>query len=123
MCAAVPSCTAFTFIQTSQACWLKYSQGISYNSIGRISGVVTSRNTIITNTPLTTTSSVTMNSFTTRTYGCFIENNINYYGNDFFATYVNSASDCCNLCGQTATCVVWAFLTNVKYCYLKVNKT
>ena len=100
---------------------MKTSVGTSFTSVGRISGVVT-KNTV-TNTLQTVTTTTTASSLinTTKTYGCFIENNVNYYGFDFFAKYVSSSSECCNLCGQTATCVVWAFLTDVKYCYLKVN--
>ena len=96
LCASVTICNAFTYIESSQACWLKYNVGTPSAVVGRISGVVSSRSTfpstLTSTTASTTTISTTSSSASaTKVYGCFIENNINYYGFDFFANYVSSA--------------------------------
>ncbi len=75
--------------------------------------------TPITVTPQTASTISTTVASTTKGYGCFVENYINYLGNDFYSTYVASPSECCNLCGVTPTCVVWSYLTDYKFCYLK----
>ena len=58
---------------------------------------------------------------TPKKYGCFVENDINYAGNDIpgAAQFVAGMSDCCNLCGATTGCVVWAYWSTYKFCYLK----
>ena len=93
------------------------------------SSTTTPTTTTTSTTTLSTTSSSSTTTSTTSTfpstlttsksYGCFIEYNINYFGNDFSQSFVGSTSDCCNLCGQTATCVVWSFINDSKYCFLK----
>jgi hypothetical protein len=87
--------------------------------------------TVVTSAPVTYVPPVTVTpatvgpvttvptASTTKGYGCYVENNINYYGSDFFSTFIDSASECCNLCGRTASCVVWSYLTVEKFCYLK----
>lgn len=95
-----------------------------------ISGVV--QQTVVTVAPVTYIPPVTVGPVvtpvtiapvtsvsTTKGYGCYVENNINYFGSDFFSTFIDNASECCNLCGRTASCLVWSFLTVEKFCYLK----
>ena len=68
-----------------------------------------------------TVASTTLASTSTRYSGCFIESDINYVGDDFFSTYVNDSSECCNLCGSMPACLVWSYLSQFKFCYLKNN--
>jgi hypothetical protein len=71
-------------------------------------------------TPATvTTTATTAAALTTRSFGCFIENDINYPGNDLSSQFVNSIGDCCNLCGATAGCQAWVYWADFKFCYLK----
>lgn len=147
-CSNYTSCGAWTYVPDVQACWLKsYTYILRLISNGRLSGTkpgyysssstsaitttlltpitfdsVTPPTTFGPVTPPTTTMSPVLSatsSVESKNYGCFIENDINYFGNDLNGTFVKSTADCCNLCGQTASCVVWSFLIDIKYCYLK----
>jgi hypothetical protein len=53
--------------------------------------------------------------------GCFIENNVNYPGNDLATSAGNvlTAFDCCNLCGNDPLCQSWAYMVSASYCFLK----
>jgi len=69
--------------------------------------------------PVVTQTVAPITGTTTKGYGCYVENGINYFGSDFFSTFVNSPDDCCNLCGRTPSCLVWSYLVAEKFCYLK----
>lgn len=79
----------------------------------------TSTTTLNTTASTSTTITTTIVTPITKQYGCFIEYNINYFGNDLVGSYVTSPSDCCNLCGQTTSCLVWSYTTDTKFCFLK----
>lgn len=75
--------------------------------------------TTITTTVATTTATTT--SGTTKSYGCFVENDYNYLGNDIGSLILPSISECCNACGTSTTCVVWTFQLSNGNCSLKNN--
>lgn len=72
----------------------------------------------ITTAPVTSTSTI---ASSTVLAGCFIENNVNYPGNDLSTSAGNvlTAFDCCNLCGNDPNCASWAYLISSSYCFLK----
>lgn len=138
LCYNYTSCRAWTFVPDVQACWLKSSSFLlRLISNGRLSGIkpnfstttiqvfttltstLSSQSTPTTTIQTPTTTLTTPTTTTPKSYGCFIENGINYYGNDLSGSYVTSASECCNLCGLTTSCVVWSYLVDLKFCYLK----
>ncbi len=88
------------------------------NKLKGISDVVenlTVANVPFTFVPVTTTTVVTA----TKVYKCNEEKGIIYFGSDFATQYVDSASECCNLCGRTDKCVLWTFLVVEKFWFLK----
>lgn len=116
-CYINPSCQSFTYVTATKYCWLKNANAANrISSTGRVSGVL--NRTAIVN-PIAATTTLAPTTVTNQTVGCFIEVDVNYIGSDFFSTFVANSSECCTLCGNTATCVVWSFLTNASYCYLK----
>jgi hypothetical protein len=52
---------------------------------------------------------------------CSATVNTNYAntGNDFINQNVSTISQCCDLCGGTAGCVGWSYLTSPSWCFLK----
>jgi hypothetical protein len=114
--------TPFTSISTSSPSLTTPTTTISTTTPTTTTSTTTTTPTTTTTTS-TTPASTSLSTLTTLTtskgYGCFIEYGINYFGNDFSQSFVASASDCCNMCGQTATCVVWSFINDAKYCFLK----
>lgn len=116
-CYINPSCQSYTYVTSTQYCWLKNANAANrISSTGKVSGVL-SRTAIVN--PVTPTTTIAPATAANTTVGCFVETDINYIGSDFFSTFVANSSECCTLCGNTDTCVVWSFLTNASFCYLK----
>ncbi len=70
----------------------------------------------ITATATTTTSTI---SATTKSYGCFIESDFNYIGNDIGSLIVPNVGECCNACGTSLNCVVFSYSILNGTCSLK----
>jgi len=59
--------------------------------------------------------------------GCYKEDNIDYYGNDFPGSQVGSLGSvqaCADLCGATPKCKFWTvFKADNYYCWLKTSNS
>jgi hypothetical protein len=106
LCRNTATCVAWSYLVAQRLCYLKRAVHTLSNQIafaGSFSGIVQT-STITTARP----SAV-----------CAINQNFIYPGGDLVGANMNSVTDCCNFCGQTAGCVAWDYLSDCRYCFLK----
>ena len=107
-CQITPGCVAWSFVVAQRLCYLKRASHTIANRLsypGSFSGSL-STTTIVQ--PPTTGNTI-----------CSVSNGFIYPGSDLTASFLNSQTECCNFCGQTAGCVAWDYLNDSRFCYLK----
>lgn len=135
VCGNTAGCVAWTWNFLTNVCYLKNVLPSAANQVPltySYSGVVSlfpSNATVTTTTATTTTAAPTTTTvaatttttgpLTTRSVGCFVENDFNYVGSDVSASVVNSIGDCCNLCGANSACAVFTYTISTRVCSLK----
>lgn len=119
-CTADSTCYSYSYDVYKGRCYKVGQSSVTVASSRYTSGIVrTSASTINPATIILTVPATTTVAPVTQTIGCFVENNINYIGNDTLSVLHNSFSDCCNRCGATAGCAAWTWNFLTKVCTLK----